>query len=80
MKGEKEDQKDGRAVKKVNQIVKQNTCFASEPHRNRTCNLLIKSQPNTLKLLNKLTVSELPVWLFSIQIKRRAMGYNDSNN
>jgi len=31
----------------------------SEPHRNRTCNLLIKSQQHTLKLLNKLTVSQL---------------------
>ena len=30
-----------------------------EPHRSRTCNLLIKSQQSTLKQLNKLTVSQL---------------------
>ena len=31
----------------------------NEPYRNRTCNLLIKSQPRETKLLNKLTVTEL---------------------
>ena len=30
-------------MKKVKQIVKQNGLSGSEPHRNRTCNLLIKS-------------------------------------
>ncbi|KTB48661.1 Site-specific recombinase XerD [Dehalogenimonas alkenigignens] len=33
--------------------------MSGEPHRLRTCNLLIKSQRNTNKLLNKLTVTEL---------------------
>ena len=31
-------------MKKVKQIVKKNGFSESEPHRNRTCNLLIKSQ------------------------------------
>jgi len=35
------------------------TSIIGEPHRNRTCNLLIKSQQHTLKLLNKLSVSQL---------------------
>jgi len=30
-------------VNKVKQIVKQNRFSSGEPHRNRTCNLLIKS-------------------------------------
>ena len=35
------------------------TQLSSEPRRTRTCNRLIKSQQNTFKLLNKLTVSQL---------------------
>ena len=31
-------------MKKIKQIAKHSRKFKSEPHRNRTCNLLIKSQ------------------------------------
>jgi len=46
----------GSPIFMLSQLVTQ---LCGEPHRNRTCNLLIKSQQHTLKLLNKLTVSQL---------------------